>query len=84
MAVELGPKKIRVVGIAPGAIEKSEGFKRLRMDDAVLWMLTLFSLGLEKTLKNYYHYKEQVQMMILHLGHSFLLQIVLPILQDKQ
>lgn len=35
LAVELGPKKIRVVGIAPGAIEKSEGFKRLRMDDAV-------------------------------------------------
>lgn len=36
LAVELGPKKIRVVGIAPGAIEKSEGFKRLRMDDSVL------------------------------------------------
>jgi peroxisomal 2,4-dienoyl-CoA reductase len=35
LAVELGPKKIRVVGIAPGAIEKSEGFKRLRMDDSV-------------------------------------------------
>ncbi|CAK67208.1 unnamed protein product (macronuclear) [Paramecium tetraurelia] len=34
LAVELGPKRIRVVGIAPGAIEKSEGFKRLRMDDS--------------------------------------------------
>lgn len=35
LAVELGPKNIRVVGLAPGAIEKSEGFKRLKMDDTV-------------------------------------------------
>lgn len=29
LAVELGPKKIRVVGIIPGAIEGTEGFDRL-------------------------------------------------------
>ena len=35
MAVELGPKNIRVVGLAPGAIGETEGFKRLKMDDTV-------------------------------------------------
>ena len=29
MAVELGPRGIRVVGICPGAIEGTEGFDRL-------------------------------------------------------
>lgn len=34
LSVELGPKNIRVVGIAPGAIANTEGFKRLLVDDA--------------------------------------------------
>ena len=33
MAVELGPRKIRVVGISPGAIEGTEGFERLSTAD---------------------------------------------------
>ena len=34
LSVELGPKNVRVVGIAPGAIAGTEGFKRLLVDDA--------------------------------------------------
>jgi peroxisomal 2,4-dienoyl-CoA reductase len=30
LAVELGPKNIRVNGIAPGPIEGTEGFKKLK------------------------------------------------------
>jgi 2,4-dienoyl-CoA reductase [(3E)-enoyl-CoA-producing], peroxisomal len=33
MAVELGPRNIRVVGICPGAIEGTEGFDRLSTAD---------------------------------------------------
>ncbi len=83
LAVELGPKKIRVVGIAPGAIEKSEGFKRLRMDDSVI-IYNLCSLALEKILKSSFHFRELVQMMTSHPGHSFLLPNVQVISQDKQ
>ena len=31
MAVELGPKGVRVVGISPGIIEGTEGFSRLNV-----------------------------------------------------
>lgn len=34
LAVELGPRNIRVVGVSPGAIEDTEGFKRLSTADA--------------------------------------------------
>ena len=33
MAVELGPRKIRVIGICPGAIAGTEGFDRLSSSD---------------------------------------------------
>jgi peroxisomal 2,4-dienoyl-CoA reductase len=33
LSVELGPKNVRVVGIAPGAIANTEGFSRLKVDD---------------------------------------------------
>jgi peroxisomal 2,4-dienoyl-CoA reductase len=33
LAVELGPRNIRVVGICPGAIENTEGFDRLSSKD---------------------------------------------------
>lgn len=36
LAVELGPKNIRVVGLAPGVIGGSEGKRRLLPEDAVL------------------------------------------------
>jgi 2,4-dienoyl-CoA reductase [(3E)-enoyl-CoA-producing], peroxisomal len=33
MAVELGPRNIRVIGISPGPIENTEGFERLSSGD---------------------------------------------------
>jgi peroxisomal 2,4-dienoyl-CoA reductase len=34
MAVELGPRNIRVIGVCPGAIEDTEGFSRLAKKDS--------------------------------------------------
>lgn len=52
LSVELGPKNIRVVGLAPGAISGSEGMRRLLVDDAVYEYLTLKSLGEGETFEN--------------------------------
>lgn len=45
LAVELGPKNIRVVGLAPGAIGETEGFKRLKMDDTVFYYINYRTLS---------------------------------------
>lgn len=34
MAVQLGPRNIRVIGISPGPIENTEGFDRLSSGDS--------------------------------------------------